>query len=74
MDKLIRHLQVTSTSQFGPRGDPTAATQYSYYIDSHGPFVDIYPKDTDTLEVVQAGMQKRIDKLRALGALSAASY
>ena len=74
MDSLIQHLLVTSTSQFDLRGNPKPATQYSYYIGSHGPFLDVFPQGTDTVEAVQAAQQARIDKLRALGALAPASY
>jgi hypothetical protein len=69
MDPLIQHLQVTTTAQFDVRGNPKPATQYSYYIGTHGPFVDVFPAGADTIEAVNAAMQARIDKLRALGAI-----
>jgi hypothetical protein len=69
MDNLIQHLQVTSQSRFDLRGNPHAATQYSYFVLTHGPFVDTFEQDADTPEAVKSAMQARIDKLRAVGAI-----
>jgi hypothetical protein len=71
MDECIKHLQVSTTAQFSPRGDPTPAVQYSYYIGTHGPFTDVFAQGADTVEAVRMAMQARIDKLRQLGALPA---
>jgi hypothetical protein len=70
---LIQHLLVTSTANFGPRGNPKPVVQYSYYVGEHGPFTDQFDKGTDTVEAVQKAMQANIDKLVALGAVAAQS-
>jgi hypothetical protein len=70
---LVQHLLVTTTANFGPRGNPVEVVQYSYYIGDHGPFTDQFPKGTDTVDAVTAKMQENIDKLVAVGAIPAQS-
>ena len=69
MNPLIRELHVTSTADFGKRGNVIPSVQYSYFVGEHGPFTDTFPKGQDTLAAVQAAMQVNIDKLAALGAI-----
>ena len=73
MNDLIQHLQVSTQTRFNPRGNPTEVTQYSYYVLTHGPFSDSYTPDLNTPANVNAGFTKRIDALRAVGALPAGS-
>jgi hypothetical protein len=70
MDQLIKHLLVSTTANFDARGNTAPVTQYSYYVGAHGPFSDRFPEGQDTAEAVNAAMQARIDKLRAVGAIS----
>lgn len=70
---LIQHLLVTTNTRFDVRGTPTEVRQYNYYVGQHGPFTDTYPEGQDTPDAVKAGFQKRIDLLRAVGAIPAAS-
>jgi hypothetical protein len=66
---LIKHLQVSTTTVFEQGGGTASQTSYAYYVLNHGPFVDKYKEGLDTPDVVNAGFQKRIDQLRAVGAL-----
>lgn len=73
MNDLIKHLLVTTQTTFDARGNANPVTAYSYYVLTHGPFVDKYPEGTDTPAAVNAGFTKRIDALRAVGALPVGS-
>jgi len=73
MNDLIRHLLVTSQTTFDARGNANPITAYSYYVLNHGPFVDKYAEGQDAPATVNAGFTKRIDALRAVGALPAGS-
>lgn len=73
MNPHIKHLLVTTTTTFDARGNPQPVTQYSYYVESHGPFVDKYPEGGDTPEAVNMGFEKRVHQLVAVGALPAGS-
>lgn len=66
----IQHLQVTTQTRFDRRGKPHPVMQYSYFVEDHGPFLEEFEQGADTPEAVAAAMQKRIDHLKAVGALT----
>jgi len=70
---LIQHLQVTTNTRFDPRGNPISVRQYSYFVGQNGPFTDTYEEGKDSPDIVKVGFQARIDHLRAVGAIPAAS-
>jgi hypothetical protein len=70
----VQNLQVTTGVVSDLRGNTTEETQYSYFIQGHGPFTDSFPKDKDTVEAVKAAQQARYDKLVAVGAIPAPTY
>jgi hypothetical protein len=73
VNPLIKHLLVTSQTTFDARGNANPTNVYSYYVLNHGPFVDKYTDADNTPVNVNLGFQKRIDALRAVGALPAGS-
>lgn len=70
----VQNLAVTTGVTFDQRGDGHTVTTYSYFIQGHGPFEDVFSEGADTVEAVKAAQQARFDKLVAVGAIPAATY
>lgn len=71
MDANVNHLQVSTQTSFDLRGGAVKRVDYSYFLGTHGPFVDSFAEGADTADAVNAAISARVQKLQALGALPA---
>ena len=71
MDPLVN---ITKVSDVGGIDSHTLApnphTQVEYYVGDHGPFVLVTPSKEFSADYVNAETQKRVDQLRAIGAIT----
>lgn len=65
----IQDLTVAVIPDFQRTGKVTRNVQYTYFIDDHGPFVDVFEEGTDTVDAVKAKQQERIKHLQDVGAI-----
>lgn len=70
MDPLIKITEVKDVAGVNPQTlAPNPHTQVTYTVGTHGPFTLITPSKDFTAEYVHAETQKRLDHLRAIGAI-----
>ena len=70
----VQNLQVTTGAVPDQRGNFKTVTTYSYFIQGHGPFEDVFQDGEDTKEAVLAAREARFQKLIDVGAISANGY
>ena len=71
MDAAIRIIKVQDVAGIDPTTlAPNPHTQVTYMVGDHGPFTLVTPSKQFTPEYVNTETQKRVDALRAIGAIA----
>jgi hypothetical protein len=71
MNDLIQDMTVQTIPQFTRTGQVTRIIQYTYFVGTHGPFIDQFAEGADTVDAVTAKQQERIKHLQDVGAIPA---
>ncbi len=70
MDPLVKTIKIEDVTGIDPATlAPRPFTKVTYMVGDHGPFFFTTPSKDFTPEYVQAETQKRVDALRAIGAV-----
>ena len=71
MDALVKIIKVQDVAGIDPATlAPNPHTQVTYTVGEHGPFTLVTPSKNFTQDYVAAETQKRVDALRAIGAIA----
>lgn len=71
MDAAVKIIKVADVGGINPATlAPDPHTQVTFMVGEHGPFTLVTPSKNFTPEYVNAETQKRVDTLRALGAIT----
>lgn len=70
MDAVVKIIKVQEVAGINPTTQaPDPHTQVTYMVGEHGPFTLVTPSKQFTQEYVNTEMQKRVEALRAIGAI-----
>lgn len=70
MDAMVRITKVQDVAGINPATlAPDPHTQVTYFVGEHGPFTLVTPSKNFSQEYVHTETQKRVDALRAIGAI-----
>lgn len=71
MDPLVTIVSVSDVAGIDPKTlAPDPQTTLTYKVGNHGPFTLVTPSRAFTQEYVNTEIQKRVDILRAIGAIA----
>ena len=72
MDQSVRITKVQDVAGINPATlAPDPQTQVTYFVGEHGPFTLVTPSKSFNDQYVNTETQKRVDALRAIGAIPA---